>query len=196
MDTDGNEILTGMVAAVLLVLLAALGVTIVRIGQLTWLHLFLGLLLIGPVLLKLGSTGYRFVRYYTGSRAYRLKGPPPPAMRVIAPMVVVSTLVVLVSGVLLLVDGPGTRDQYLTIHKVSFFVWLAVTALHVLGHVVGLPQTWRRALPDGRSSEPRSAALAGRWLTLAGAIVAGLVVALALLPDFAAWTAHGLHHGG
>ena len=59
---------------ILLVLLAALGVTILRIGQLTWLHFFLGLLLIGPVGLKMASTGYRFMRYYTGSPAYVAQG--------------------------------------------------------------------------------------------------------------------------
>jgi hypothetical protein len=44
----GNEQLTSITGTILLVLLAAIGVTIVRIGQLLWLHLFLGLLLIGP----------------------------------------------------------------------------------------------------------------------------------------------------
>src|SRR4029077_15662097 len=63
----GNERLTTAAGAVLLVLLAVLGVTIIRIGQLLWLHLFLGMLLIGPVLLKIGSTGYRFARSYSGS---------------------------------------------------------------------------------------------------------------------------------
>ena len=47
-----------------------------RIGQLLWLHLFVGLLLIGPVVLKLASTGYRFARYYTNDAVYRRKGPP------------------------------------------------------------------------------------------------------------------------
>jgi hypothetical protein len=58
--TDGNELLTSMTGAVLIVLLAVLGVTIVRIGQLIWLHLFVGLVLLGPVAAKLASTGYRF----------------------------------------------------------------------------------------------------------------------------------------
>ena len=68
---DGNERLTAVTGVLLLVLLAVLGVTIVRIGQLTWLHLFLGLLLIGPVGLKMASTGYRFTRYYTHDPAYQ-----------------------------------------------------------------------------------------------------------------------------
>jgi hypothetical protein len=71
---------------VLLILLAVLGVTILRIGQLISVHLFLGLLLIGPVGLKMASTGYRFVRYYTGSPTYRRKGPPETWLRMLAPL--------------------------------------------------------------------------------------------------------------
>jgi len=71
-------------------------------------HLFVGMLLIGPVGLKLASTGYRFVRYYSGNEVYRRKGPPELWLRMIAPVVVLSTLVVFVSGVLLLLEGsPG-----------------------------------------------------------------------------------------
>src|SRR5205814_2774471 len=82
--TDGNEQLTSMVAVVLLVLLAVIGVTIVRIVQLISVHLFVGLLLLGPVAVRLASTGYRFVRYYTWRPEYRTKGPPALIMRLIA----------------------------------------------------------------------------------------------------------------
>ncbi len=71
---DGNEQLTAATGVVLIVLLAALGVTILRIGQLTWLHFFLGLLLIGPVMLKLASTGYRFTQAGGIGRAIALLG--------------------------------------------------------------------------------------------------------------------------
>ena len=60
---EGNERLTAMTGAVLLLLLAAEGFTILSIGRLLTLHFFLGMLLIGPVLLKIGSVCYRFVRY-------------------------------------------------------------------------------------------------------------------------------------
>jgi hypothetical protein len=46
------------------------------------------------VLLKLASTGYRFARYYTANPAYRRKGPPATPMRLLAPLVVISTVVV------------------------------------------------------------------------------------------------------
>jgi hypothetical protein len=44
--TSGNERLTAVTGAALLVLLAVIGVTIVRIGQLLSVHLFVGILVI------------------------------------------------------------------------------------------------------------------------------------------------------
>jgi hypothetical protein len=58
-----NARLTGAVSAALLVLLIGEGATIPFLGPLLGPHIFIGLLLIPPVLLKLASTGYRFARY-------------------------------------------------------------------------------------------------------------------------------------
>jgi hypothetical protein len=195
--TDGNEQLTAIAGALLLVLFAVLGVTIIRIGQLLWLHLFLGLLLIGPVALKLASTGYRFVRYYSAAPAYRRKGPPHPALRGLAPLVVASSLAVFATGVLLLVDGPGSRGGLLIWHKVTFFIWIAAMAPHVLGHLAELPRSLWRGRPTDSLQSPASGR-AGRAIALASALVAGLLLAIVLLPDFAAWTSGGahLHHHG
>jgi len=196
--TDGNRQLTAITGTVLIVLLAVIGVTILRIGQLISVHLFVGLLLIGPVLLKLGSTGYRFARYYTHNPAYRRVGPPVTLLRLIAPMVVLSTVLVFASGLVLLFDGPSDRGQWGLIHKVSFIVWAVFTSLHVLGHLPSLPASLRavpRAKPDLPGSETGAA---GRWIAIVGALVGGLVLAIVLIPDFAAWTAHGsaFHHHG
>ena len=187
--TDGNELLTSMTGAVLIVLLAVLGITILRIHQLMWLHLFLGLVLVGPVAIKMATTGYRFARYYTQNPAYRSKGPPDPLMRLTAPIVVASTSVVFATGILLLIAGPSGRGQYLFLHRASFVIWLAVTAVHVLGHLVDLH---RSLLPTHDASAPSgsSPGSAGRWLALAGALVGGVVLAIALIPQFASWTAH------
>ena len=65
-----------MTAAVLLILLAVECYTILRIGRLLTLHVFLGMLLLGPVTLKAASVLYRFARYYTRSEPYRRKGRP------------------------------------------------------------------------------------------------------------------------
>ncbi|MDQ6778179.1 MAG: hypothetical protein M3071_18635 [Actinomycetota bacterium] len=194
--TDGNEQLTAITGTILLVLLAVVGATIVWIGQLLWLHLFIGLLVIGPVVLKLASTGYRFARYYTGDGAYRRKGPPVTPLRLIAPIVVVTTLVVFVSGVVLLFVGPADRSQLVLIHKVSFIVWVAFISLYVLGHLPHMPAALRAARRPTPELPGLQAGVAGRWLSIAGALVGGLVLAVVLIPDFSIWTAHTalLHH--
>lgn len=187
--TDGNERLTSLMGAILIVLLAALGITILRVRQLIWPHLFLGLLLLGPVTVKMASTGYRFFRYYSRNEAYRTKGPPELALRAIAPLLVATTVVVFVSGVLLLAEGPSSRNQLLPIHKVSFILWGLVFALHVLGH---LPRLFR-ALRDVRSDSSPGAA--GRWIAIASGVLAGLIIAIVLIPQFGSWTAHAAAFG-
>jgi hypothetical protein len=196
--TTGNERLTAATGAVLLALLAVIGLTIIQLGPLLWLHLFAGMLLIGPVALKLGSTGYRFVRYYTGSPSYRLKGPPPAPLRLIAPLVVASTVAVLATGVALLFAGPSSRDELLPLHKLSFFVWAGFTALHVLAHLPRIPAALRadygRSAGLGSDVPGRS----GRSLALAGSLVAGLVLAVLVIPEFGPWlhaSGHFHHHG-
>jgi hypothetical protein len=66
--TEGNARLTGLTGVVLLILLSVEGVTLVDLRRLLSVHVFVGLLLILPIALKLASTGYRLVRYYTRAR--------------------------------------------------------------------------------------------------------------------------------
>jgi hypothetical protein len=141
--TDGNERLTVATGVLLIVLLAPLGVTIVFIGRLLWWHLFLGLVLIGPVALKLASTGYRFARYYAAEPRYRGKGPPPPVLRTLGPVLVGLTTIVFATGIVLLVLGPSSRGTVLLIHKVSFICWAVVTAIHIAGHLPELARGCR-----------------------------------------------------
>jgi len=193
--TTGNERLTAATGATLIVLLAVIGVTILRIRPLLSVHLFVGMLLIPPVVLKMTSTGYRFVRYYTANPSYRRKGPPPALLRMIAPAVLISTVVVLASGVALLFAGPQSRGTLLPIHKASFIVWTACTALHVIGHLPKLPRALRADY--GRSARFSSdvTGRAGRVLSLAGALLAGVVLAILVIPDFGPWLhASGLFH--
>jgi hypothetical protein len=173
----GNARLTGAVAGALLVLLAAEGATIPFIGPLLGPHIFIGMLLIGPVALKLASTGYRFARYYTGSPPYVRKGPPNLALRVLAPGVVLTTLALFGTGVALLVAGPPSSTAIFA-HKLSFIAWVALMTLHVLGHLFEVPALvladWRRSGPP----EARLAGAGGRAMALGLAILAGTALAL------------------
>ena len=210
---DGNEVLTTLTGMLLIVLLAAIGLTIVFIGRLLPEHLFIGFMLLGPVLLKLASTGYRFTRYYTGKPAYVEKGAPWLILRLTAPIVVLSTLAVFITGIVLIVVGPLHRDPWTLLHKASFIVWIAFTALHVAGHIPELSRmlglrseilqlpgirTDLDAQPHRTPTRARGGA-AGRTLLLGGSVVVGLVIALLLIPDYHTWTTLQplLHdHGG
>jgi hypothetical protein len=180
----GNQVLTSATAAVLTVLLAAEGITILLLGNLLTEHMFIGLVLIGPVVLKLASTGYRFARYYTGARPYREKGPPPLLLRLLAPLLVAATVGVFASGVVLLLLGHRS-GTVLLVHKASFIVWGACFAVHFLWH---LPRVWRTL--GARWSAVRAAPVPGggaRGLLLGASIGSGLVLALALLTFIDSW---------
>ena len=187
---DGNELLTSMTGGLLILLLAVIGLTIIALGQLLSVHLFVGLVLVGPLALKMASTGYRFARYYTGNEAYVAKGPPPTPLRLIAPMVVISTVAVMASGIWLLLAGPSSRDSVLPIHKVSFIVWVVFTAFHVLGHLPGLASALHIDVAGLAPAPAVRGGGMGRTLSLLGVLVGGVVLAILLIPEYGAW----LHH--
>ena len=60
---EANARLTGSIAVVLLALLAADFATGLIVRRVLLSHALIGFLLIPAVLLKLGSVGYRFIRY-------------------------------------------------------------------------------------------------------------------------------------
>lgn len=194
----GNARLTAWIGAVLLVLFAVEGVTVLDIrGLITW-HVIVGIVLIPPALVKTASTGWRIVRYYTGSRPYRQAGPPPMLLRMLGPLVVVATLAVLASGTALVVIGPaasrhpllgtaGRAVDAVLIHKATFVVWFGVTALHVVGRLV---PALRLTLPSTARAVP------GRFwrasvivLTMAAAVAAAVIVLAAVAP----WQFQGGH---
>jgi hypothetical protein len=193
---DGNERLTAGAAVVLVVLLAALGVTILSIGPLIWWHVLLGMLLIPPVLLKLGSTGWRFLRYYRGAVEYVRRGPPLLPLRLMAPLVIASTVAVFATGVALLVVGPA-GGLLVGLHKASFVVWFFVTAVHVLAHLRQIPRLvaadWQRSPVP---AQPRVPGAGWRRLLLAATIVAGTVLAIATVRYAQPWVHFFAGHGG
>jgi hypothetical protein len=174
-------------AAVLFVLLAAEGVTILQIRGLLSEHVFIGMLLVPPVLVKTGSTIYRFVRYYLGAPEFRRKGPPPALLRLLGPFVVLLTFAVLATGIALMLVGPSLRGQVLTLHKVTFILWIIAMTLHVLGH---LAETARLAPRDWMHRTRRDVTGAGaRQWTIAASLVAGVLLGLLFLGQVAPWLA-------
>jgi len=169
----GNEQLTLAIAALLIVLLAVEGATILRIGSLLTVHAFVGMLLIPVVALKLASTGWRMLRYYQRGEEYVLRGPPHIALRMlVAPVLVLSTLLVFGTGVALLALDQR-HGTLVGLHKASFLVWAGAFGLHVLGHLLRLPQLWRQRVPG----------LALRIAIAASTLVTGVTLATLTLPS-------------
>ena len=184
--TEGNRRLTAITAIPLLVLLFVEGLTVLLgVQQQIRVHVFVGMLLIPPIALKLGSVGYRFVRYYTGEPAYRAAGPPALFMRALGPLVVLTTITLFASGVWLIAVGRG--GLAMALHKGSFILWVAAMGLHVLGH-------WRK-LPGAVAGDWMRRQLGRGPLVRVATIGASLVVGVGL----AALTLHlagplGHHH--
>jgi hypothetical protein len=184
---EANARLTASTSAVLFLLLVAEGFTILRIRGLLSAHVFIGMLLVPPVLLKVGSTSYRFVRYYVGSPAYRQSGPPRPALRVLGPFVVVLTVGVLGTGVALMLVQPSLRPALLSLHKASFVVWFGAMAIHVLGHMADTTKVasldWMR-----RTRRLVAGARLRQW-TLVSSVGVGALLGWLLLSQVGQWLA-------
>jgi len=187
-DSDGveaNARLTGMTAAVLLVLFVIEGITILRVRSLLTVHVVIGMLLLPPVLLKIGSTGWRFARYYLGSPEYRRKGPPPALLRLLGPFVVVLTLAVIGTGIALLVGPASMRNTLFALHRDTFILWFIAMAVHVLGHLLEMT---RLAPADFYNRTRRQVRGAGarQWLIVTSLGI-GLLLAVIMAPKAATW---------
>jgi hypothetical protein len=182
---EGNRRLTSVTAIPLLGLLFVEGLTVLLgVRQEIRIHVFVGMLLVPPIALKLASVGYRFIRYYTRSPAYRMAGPPHWFMRALGPIVVLSTVTLFGSGIYLIVVG---RNQLaLTLHKLSFIVWVAVMSVHVLVYARRLPgvvvEEWTR--------RTRGHGAAARLTAVGVSLAVGLALAALTVHLAGSWAHH------
>jgi hypothetical protein len=199
----GNAQLTAWMGLLLLGLIAAELVTLISVRQLISWHIVVGVLLIPPALAKTAVTGWRMLRYYTGSAPYQAAGPPPMLLRLLGPLVVLSTLAVLGTGTVLvflgqdrtfspLVTGFGQSVNWLTLHQASFAVWAVATGLHVLarlGPSLRLARAPRRGRHDGTGL---------RVLAVTATLVLAAVLAWLVLGQADSWTSGdiGFRGGG
>jgi hypothetical protein len=173
-----NQRLTSLVGGPLFILLVAIAVTVLFLQWLLPEHYLVGFLLIPPLLLKLASTGYRFVRYYTHDPRYRKAGPPPVLLRlVVAPVLVVSTIVVFATGVELWLVGLRFGSVWISAHTVSAVFFVLAAALHSASHLrvsaeAGIQEVAAPAVDD---------ALTRRSLVIASLVLGGVLAAASLL---------------
>ena len=163
--SKGNERLTAILAILLLITLFVVGLTVPLAQSQTRLHVILGTLVIPPILAKVASTVWRIIKYYSGDADYVEKGPPFILLRLLGPILVVLTVVMVFSGLGLVVWAPRSMySQLWFLHRASFVLWFKSS----LGDAVlaslrsrrsGSDRTlrpqwwlflWKLALTDGR----------------------------------------------
>jgi hypothetical protein len=171
---EGNARLTGYAAVLLLVPLGAEIITGIRPGLEA--HALIGFLLVPPVLLKLGSVGYRFVRYYGGDPRYATAGPPAVGMRVLGPIVVLLTIALFGTGIELWLFGFRYGEQWRTWHQGAFLLWSFAMLIHVFAYLRRAPEL---ALADSRD---RADGVLARRSLVVGALLFGVALLLAMLP--------------
>jgi len=186
---EGNARMTGLTAAVLLVLLAAEGFTLLQLHSLITPHVVIGMVLVPFVLLKVATTGWRMARYYLGDGPYRARGAPLLPLRLLGPVVVLLTLLVFASGIALLLVPSSMRNTVFFVHKASFVLWFGAMAIHVLAHVL---ETSTLAPADLVARTRRQVRGAGaRLWAQAGCLVVGIVLAALMVPTIGPWLAAG-----
>jgi hypothetical protein len=181
-----NARLTALLGSVLVILLGAELATALSVDSLIGPHLILGTALLAPVALKLGTTGWKIVRYYAHAPAYVRAGAPHLFRRLLAPVVIVTTVGLLGSGLALLVLGPAGAGHVATFHRGFFAVWCVALAMHVLTQAVrSLRAVRAEVTATGGSSLPGRRQ---RALALCVTLVVGIGLAAWAAQQVAPWT--------
>jgi hypothetical protein len=193
MNPGGNERLTAAVGLLVLIpVLVEIATILLGVHAFMSVHVFVGVALIPAVLLKLASTGWRFVRYYTRSRPYVAQGPPQIGMRLLAPLFVAVTVVLFGSGVAMGLLHGNALQIARRLHGPASVIWLILLGLHVVVYLRrALTSTVDDAVPAKRKPVPGTTA---RAYALASVVVCGLVVGLATVPAQHRWVDLGHHH--
>ena len=141
------------------------------------------MLLLGPVAAKLGSTGYRFARYYLGAPDLRAQGTAAGRPAAARPRRRLHH-----RGPFRHRGRPASRRsdrrRSVFLHKVSFIAWFALMTVHVLGHILELPGP---AFADWGRRGPRLAGAGLRLAAVTAALAIGAGLALISLSAAGSW---------
>lgn len=118
---------------------------------------------------------------------YVRKGPPALPLRLLGPVVMVTSVGVIGSGVALAIIGPRP-STWLLAHKALFVIWFGAMAIHVLWYAPRLPRLLRSGPAQADRARTALAGAGRRWLLVTAALVAGIVIALATYHLAGAWT--------
>jgi hypothetical protein len=177
LDADGNTRLTGISASFVLALMLLEVVTVVLGAKsVITLHVAAGLVLIGPMFVKLGSVAYRMASYYRCVSEYRRRDKPSAGLRLLGGALAVLVLLLLGSGLVLIAGPSALHSTARSVHVATAYLTVALLIGHLAIHL--LPAV-RLASADMR---PRTAVRGtrSRWLAVLASLALGGVLALLL----------------
>ncbi|MFD1676365.1 hypothetical protein [Alicyclobacillus fodiniaquatilis] len=180
-----NERMTAIAGTILFILIVTQLIITANLHALLSVHIFVGVLLSGPIVIKMFSTGFKFVRYYTRNPIFVKSGTPNIWLRLLAPFLVLMTLLVFISGFSLAIIGPTHMGLFFTIHAASVAIWLPLVAVHIYAHI---RRATRVTFSDLR--QHTSFRVKGRngrlGINLAGLIM-GAIAAMVMIPVSETW---------
>jgi len=151
------------------------------------IHFFVGFLLAPLIVIKIGSTNYKFLLYYLRSRRYKEAGPPQLLARVLAPVLVGSVIVLFVSGWEMWSFTNAWGVVWIPVHVISAIIFTVALIAHIVLHA---REAHREAAKDlsgvAADDAPGSTVPADEWrrgviarrTLLAGGVGAGIALAL------------------
>jgi hypothetical protein len=188
----GNARLVALSGLALLVLLPVPYVSALSLDLLWRVHFFSSLILVPLLVVKFAGTGWRALRYYLRDADYRADGPPHPMARLSAPILVLSTIILFVSGVVMMLDG-DRFGAWSTVHNGAAIIFTGALGLHLLAHLWDTPA---EAGSDLRRSRTEVPGARRRVAVTVAAFVLGITLATIAMPS-AQWTLSrpgGAHH--
>jgi hypothetical protein len=127
----GNRALTSWAGLALLPGLAVVALSGLAFGNFWQLHYVAGLSLIPLLVVKLGSTTYRALSYYMRRAVYRAAGAPEWIGRLLAPALIVSTIIAMATGIWMW-SQHSEAQPWAKLHVLSVIAMGACVGLHLL----------------------------------------------------------------
>jgi hypothetical protein len=174
----------GGVALLVLCTLEVLTALDLRVA-IAW-HILIGIVLIPLLVLKLALATWRFASFYRASSPAHVHSAPWLPLRILAPLLVVVTVLVVLSGVELTFAGPASfSDTFLApAHFLLAGIWLVLLFIHTLAYAKRSVRSTRLDL-GGAVALRRGPLL--RTGVVVGAIVLGVAASTIALAKADAW---------
>jgi hypothetical protein len=168
-------------------------VTVAFLPEALILHIAIGSILGVLIIVKLILNAYRYLGYLKHDHDFRQAGTPRLIMRILSLPLVVTTIVVLGTGMAMVLTGPTAfATSFLaTAHALFAIIWLGLLGYHTFGYWHRSARSTTRELDRIRSKDTQALA---RLILAATTVIGAVTLMLLLLPLSNRWRFTDLHN--